>query len=257
MIHRQGPVDALLHRRDLGRLQPATSVQAKDDPRLTESKPSPQLLEPDPRRLKSDLSLPKSSPAPPNPSPPLLLVDIDGVISLFAFEGGPPPGGSFHSIDGIPHFLSCEAAGHLLGLAPVFELAWASGWEEKANEYLPHLLGLPKLLHLSFEGRVGRTNAHWKLDAIDAYAGTRQLAWIDDAFHEACHAWAGARASPTLLVETTPAKGLTQREALLLEQWAQALGSAPVGSERAPEPDRARGLDRSRGPDLAQGPRAN
>ena len=196
VIHRQSARDALLHRRDSGRLQPATSVQAKDDPRLTEGKP----------KL------------------PLLLVDIDGVISLFAFEGGPPPAGSFHSIDGIPHFLSVKAAEHLLALAPSFELAWASGWEEKANEYLPHLLGLPKLPHLSFEGRVGRTNAHWKLDSIEAYVGERPMAWIDDAFNEACHEWARTRPEPTLLVQTTPAQGLTHREAAILERWAQELG---------------------------------
>ena len=194
--HRQSTLDALLHRCDSRRLQPATSVQAKDDPGLTESKPKP----------------------------PLLLVDIDGVISLFAFEGGPPPEGSFHSIDGIPHFLSAKAAKHLLALAPSFELAWASGWEEKANEYLPHLLGLPKMPHLSFEGRVGRTNAHWKLDSIEAYAGERPMAWIDDAFNEACYEWAGARPEPTLLVQTTPAQGLTRREAAILERWARELG---------------------------------
>ncbi len=158
---------------------------------------------------------------------PLLLVDIDGVISLFGFERGAHPGahpeGSFHSIDGIPHFLSAEAAEHLLALAPTFELAWASGWEEKANEYLPHLLGLPRLPHLSFERSVGQTNAHWKLDAIDAHAGLRALAWIDDAFNDACHAWARARAAPTLLVETAPASGLTRREAQTLERWAQTL----------------------------------
>jgi hypothetical protein len=235
MIHRQGRVNALLHRRDPGRLQPATSVQAKDDPRLTESKPSPPLLKPSrqplkpgPPLLKPSPPLPKPSPPPLEASPPLLLVDIDGVISLFAFEAGPPPGGSFHSIDGIPHFLSSAAAEHLLELAPMFDLAWASGWEEKANEYLPHLLGLPKLPYLSFEGRVGRSNAHWKLDAIDAYAGTRPLAWIDDALNEACHAWASARASPTLLVETTPAKGLTQREAAILKQWVLAPNSPRV-----------------------------
>lgn len=198
MIHRQGPPDALLHRCDLGRLQPTTSVQAKDEPRLTESKPKR----------------------------PLLLVDIDGVISLFAFEGGPPPTGSFHSIEGIPHFLSANAAENLLKLTATFELAWASGWEEKANEYLPYLLGLPKLPHLSFEGGIGRTNAHWKLDSIEAYAGDRPLAWIDDAFNEACHEWAGARGKPTLLVQTTPAEGLTQREAAILELWAQDLDSA-------------------------------
>src|SRR5947209_14102593 len=36
---------------------------------------------------------------------PLLLVDIDGVISLFGFDGSERPEGSFHAIDGIPHFL--------------------------------------------------------------------------------------------------------------------------------------------------------
>ena len=143
------------------------------------------------------------------------------MISLFAFEAGGRPEGGFHSIDGIPHFLSFDAAEHLLALAPIFDLVWASGWEEKANEYLPHLLGLPELPHLSFERSVGRTNAHWKLDAIDAYAGDRPLAWIDDAFNEACHEWASTRGVPTLLVQTHPESGLTSREAQTLEGWAR------------------------------------
>ena len=41
------------------------------------------------------------------------------------------------------HYLSADAARHLLSLARVFDLVWASGWEEKADEYLPHLLGVP------------------------------------------------------------------------------------------------------------------
>jgi hypothetical protein len=163
--------------------------------------------------------------------PPLLMVDIDGVISLFGGDSihpgrtgwGAQMGGAFHSIDGIPHFLSFTAAENLLALAPSFELVWASGWEEKANEYLPHLLGLPELPHLSFERSVGRTNAHWKLDAIETYAGGRPLAWIDDAFNDACHEWASARSSPTLLVETRPASGLTPLEAEILLRWAQGI----------------------------------
>ncbi len=163
---------------------------------------------------------------------PLLMVDIDGVISLFGGGTVHPgraasaarPSGSFHSIDGIPHFLSSAAAENLLALAPSFELVWASGWEEKANEYLPHLLGLPALAHLSFERSVGRAHAHWKLNAIDAYAGNRPLAWIDDAFNDACHEWAHARETPTLLVQTAPASGLTPLEAGILQRWAQELG---------------------------------
>jgi|SRR5580693_2799857 hypothetical protein len=162
--------------------------------------------------------------------PPLLLVDIDGVISLFGWsparDGRPGatdagwPNGGFHSIDGIPHFLSAIAAEHLLALAATFELVWASGWEEKANEYLPHLLGLPTLPYLSFERAVGRTNAHWKLDAIEAYAGDRPLAWIDDAFNDSCYEWARARAAPTLLVQTAPATGLTEVECAQLRAFS-------------------------------------
>src|SRR4029077_17545772 len=162
-------------------------------------------------------------------------------ISLFASSPADPPGrrgpahespaarvaggtaaGSLHAIDAILHYLSATAAGHLLTLARVFDLVWASGWEEKADEHLPHLLGVPAgLPFLGFSGRERRGSAgglsleaHWKLDAVDAYARDRALAWIDDAFDESCHAWATARASPTLLVPTEPERGLTDAEAL-------------------------------------------
>jgi hypothetical protein len=187
---------------------------------------------------------------------PLLMVDIDGVLSLFGFPVHDPPDGSWHAIDGIPHFLSATAARNLLALVSLFELVWCSGWEEKADEYLPHLLGLPRdLPHLSFARRadVGSASGamaggtahsagagdhpagvaagksihgHWKLAAIDAYAGVRPLAWIDDHIDAACHAWAQARAAPTLLVQTSPELGLTEREVGQLRAWARALALA-------------------------------
>jgi hypothetical protein len=163
---------------------------------------------------------------------PLLMVDIDGVLSLFGFASHVPPEGSWHSIDGIPHFLSAAAARHLLALVSLFELVWCSGWEEKADEYLPHLLGLPRgLPHLSFERGTGAgesLHGHWKLAAIDAYAGARPLAWIDDCLDGACHRWAGARQAPTLLVQTTPAQGLTEREAAQLRAWGEELRGGPI-----------------------------
>jgi HAD domain in Swiss Army Knife RNA repair proteins len=174
------------------------------------------------------------------PQRPLLMVDIDGVISLFGFAGQSswtgrtgPGDGSFHTIDGIPHFLSRAAAAHLLGLATEFELVWASGWEEKAEEYLPRLLELPAgLPFIEFERTEGAgrsLDGHWKLDAIESYAGARALAWIDDAFNDACHAWAATRPAPTLLVQTTPAHGLTSAQAQQLTTWAQSLVRASAG----------------------------
>jgi hypothetical protein len=163
---------------------------------------------------------------------PLLMVDVDGVISLFGVSANDRADeraveGSFHSVEGIPHFLSSTAAAHLLDLRAQFELVWASGWEERADEHLPHLLGLPKgLPFLRFSRSVGRSNAHWKLEAIEAHAAGRALAWIDDALDGACRAWARERAAPTLLVQTEPGRGLTAREARLLAEWARGLALA-------------------------------
>jgi hypothetical protein len=153
---------------------------------------------------------------------PLLLVDVDGVISLFGFDPAKPPDGRFEMVDGIAHFLSATAGEHLRALAQEFELVWCTGWEEKANDYLPRALDLPgPLAHLTFPRDVGRQRAHWKLEAIDAYAGPdRALAWIDDAHNEHCRDWASARPGPTLLVTTDGSLGLTAKHVNELIAWA-------------------------------------
>lgn len=152
---------------------------------------------------------------------PVLFVDVDGVISLWGFPSDRRPPGEFVNVDGILHFLSAIAADHLPRLAESFELVWCTGWEERANEYLPRVLRLPgSLPFLTFARNPGRTHAHWKLDAIDAYAGDRPLAWVDDAHDDACRDWAVARTAPTLLVGTDPAVGLTGAHAERLRAWA-------------------------------------
>jgi HAD domain in Swiss Army Knife RNA repair proteins len=152
---------------------------------------------------------------------PVLLIDVDGVISLFGFAVDARPSGHFETVDGIVHLLSASAGEHLRQLSGHFELVWCTGWEEKANEYLPRALGLPgPLPHLAFDA-VPKTRAHWKLDAIDAYAPTnRPLAWIDDAHDSHCIAWAEQRPGPTLLVTTDPAVGLQQDHVNTLIAWA-------------------------------------
>ncbi|MGA9860318.1 MAG: HAD domain-containing protein [Solirubrobacteraceae bacterium] len=159
---------------------------------------------------------------------PILLIDIDGVISLFGFDRNQPPPGRFLLVDGIPHFLSLTAADLVAGLQDSFELVWCSGWEEKADEYLPVALGLPAgLRHLTFDSPQQPAPAaarHWKLESIDAFAGPdRPLAWIDDAFDESCHRWAAQRRAATELVATEPAVGLTAAHAERLAEWASGL----------------------------------
>lgn len=158
-------------------------------------------------------------------SPPILFVDVDGVISLFGFRSGEEPPGQFHWVDGIAHWISEGAGPRLRRLAGIFELVWATGWEEKANEYLPLLLDLPddELPVLTFDGRAVFGTAHWKLEAIDEYAGHRPAAWIDDSLDERCTIWANGRSAPTVLVETDPAVGITDEHVEALLGWAARL----------------------------------
>jgi len=153
---------------------------------------------------------------------PLLFVDIDGVLSVFGFASDSRPFGTWLNVDGIVHFISATASEHLHRLATTYELVWCSGWEEKANEHLVSALGLPAALtFLTFSRYDGGT--HWKLGAIEAHAGDRPLAWIDDAHDDACRAWAAARPAPTLLVATDPPVGLTAADVDALERWAAAV----------------------------------
>jgi HAD domain in Swiss Army Knife RNA repair proteins len=161
---------------------------------------------------------------------PLLLIDVDGVISLFGFDPAEPPAGHFEMVDGIAHLLSASAGGHLRELSHQFELVWCTGWEEKANDYLPLALELPgPLPHVIFEESDRPASAHWKVAGIDAgIDASRPLAWVDDAHDGRCTAWAHARSAPTLLVTTDPAVGLTETDVRRLQDWAKGLaGSAP------------------------------
>ena len=156
---------------------------------------------------------------------PVLLVDVDGVISLFGFAQEDRPDGAFHWVNGVLHYLSQGAGERLLRLQERYELVWATGWEETANEYLPPLLGLPgELPCLSFDVMPRFGSCHWKVAAIDAYAGPDQpLAWIDDNHDDGCHTWAAQRPGPTLLVTTKSPVGIDDTHVTQLITWAESL----------------------------------
>jgi hypothetical protein len=158
-----------------------------------------------------------------NTQKPLLYVDIDGVLSLFGFHSDTRPQGMWLNVEGIVHLISSSASENLHRLAPAFDLVWCSGWEEKANEHLLGALVLPAALpFLTFPSQLGATR-HWKLAAIEAHAGDRTLAWIDDAHDDSCRVWAAERRARTLLVTTDPATGLTDAHVEALEHWAAGL----------------------------------
>jgi hypothetical protein len=159
-------------------------------------------------------------------SRPILAVDVDGVISLFGFDSPPPPDEArYELVDGMLHCISLRAGKRLERLAEHFDLVWASGWEEKANFYLPTALGIAEMPHITFDGAARFGSAHWKLGPLDQYGGDRALAWIDDNFDESCYQWARERQAPTLLVPTDPAIGLQEVETEALIAWGLSLAA--------------------------------
>jgi hypothetical protein len=155
-----------------------------------------------------------------------LAVDVDGVISLFGYDEAPPPSEArLELVDGSLHCISLRAGERLGRLAEHFELVWATGWEEKANYYLPQMLGLAELPHLTFDGAARFGSAHWKLGPLQNYGRGRPLAWIDDNFDDSCYEWSRGRQEPTLLVPTEPARGLGEAETEALLAWARGLAA--------------------------------
>lgn len=184
-----------------------------------------------PRSTGKGTDLARARTMTPVTQKPLLFVDVDGVISLFGFSPSVDEvPGAFHWIDGVAHCIAPATGERLMRLAERFDLVWATGWEELANEHLPALLGLPasRLPCLSFDGRAVFGSSHWKLDALTEHAGDRPAAWIDDNIDDACRLWALSREAPTLLVETRPASGMSDDHVDELLAWADTV--APPGS---------------------------
>ena len=146
------------------------------------------------------------------------MVDVGAVLSLFGFSDAPPAGLPATAEDGIPHFLSPDAGPLLARLSGTFKCRWCTGWEERAEEHLSRLLGLPDgWPHLPFIKFDEEPARHRKLGAIESAAGPdRPVAWIDVAF-----AWAVARPGSTLLVPTEPATGLRVGHVTRLESRAR------------------------------------
>jgi hypothetical protein len=159
---------------------------------------------------------------------PLLAIDVDGVISLFGFDEPPARDvARFELIDGMVHCISLVAGERLLRLGDHYDMVWATGWEEKANDYMPSVLGMPELPFLTFRGAARFGSAHWKLAPLDKYSKRRALAWVDDSFDESCYEWARKRESPTLLVPTESAIGLEEAQTEALIAWARSLEGEP------------------------------
>ena len=142
---------------------------------------------------------------------PILAVDVDGVISLFGFDDPPDRElARFELIDGMVHCVSLAAGERLRRLADHFDLFWATGWEDRANDRLPGLLGIPELPAISFDGAARFGTAHWKLRAprgLRGRAGRLPGSTTPSTTAATSGRRRARRGAPTLLVPTESAAG--------------------------------------------------
>jgi hypothetical protein len=106
-------------------------------------------------------------------------------------------------------------------LRQVFDIAWATAWNDDANRLLAPLLGIAALPVVTMPPPPFRPRD--KIPPVARFAGRRPAAWIDDLHPAGAWAWGTARREPTLLIPVTPAAGLTRESVDQALTWARQI----------------------------------
>ncbi|MER7501018.1 HAD domain-containing protein [Nonomuraea pusilla] len=161
---------------------------------------------------------------------PLLLVDVDGVLNPM---GRPAPDFrryrcTLGAVTYTVHLNPAHGTRLLdLALATGAELAWATTWQDHANEWISPRIGLPRLPVVPIERR--RSSEHGeaaKTPSVAAYAGRRPFVWFDDQVwtedEEYLRVHRGL--ADFLLVRVDPEHGLTREHLALAQEWLTLSG---------------------------------
>ena len=155
-------------------------------------------------------------------SKPILAVDVDGVISLFGFDQPPAEEARFEQVDGMVHCISMAAGERLKRLSEHYELVWATGWEEKANDYLPKSSGYRNCPSSPSTARpaLGPPTG----SSAPSTTGGKDAPWPGSTTASTRAVTSGpGREEPTLLVPTESELGLEEVQVEALTAWARGL----------------------------------
>jgi len=161
---------------------------------------------------------------------PLLLLDVDGVLN----PTGPPTRGFRRyrcTVDGHVYtvHLNPRHGPRLMELAlrTGTELAWATTWEEHANEWISPRLGLPRLPVVALGPDLGSEKGEmYKTRYVAEYVGNRRFVWFDDQVYQEDERYLRARQGlgEFLLVHVPPEQGLTSEHLAIAREWLTLKG---------------------------------
>ncbi len=170
--------------------------------------------------------------------PPILLLDVDGVLNAVRVELR--PGWQRATFNGFVLSWDPTITARLRGLheSGVVEIQWLTTWAENADSLLAEPMGLPRglrthgredVLPTGFAGERRGVSGWWKLAAIRALAEAepgRRIVWIDDDLSdpaEDTREWLAANAH-VLVVAPDFFAGLTHPQLDRVEAWLATPG---------------------------------
>jgi hypothetical protein len=166
-------------------------------------------------------------------TPPLLLLDVDGVLNAVLLDL--PDGWERGIFNGYVLSWDPTVTARLRELheSGRVDLQWLTTWTHRADELLAEPMGLPRglrthdredVLPTGFEGELRGISGWWKLAAARAVAEAepdRRIVWIDDDLLEPADdtvEWLVANAQ-VLVVAPAFETGLTHAELDRVEAW--------------------------------------
>jgi hypothetical protein len=167
------------------------------------------------------------------PSKPLLFLNVGGVFSLSPLGNPSTPPVDAHDIGTFRVYIAEDCAELLRVLATRFEVVWASGWEGDANHQFRNAPALDHDLPAVRLDDSSWGSSDWKTERVPRAAGRRPIAWIDDNFGPADHAWAHSRRAPTKLIPAESGSGLRREHVDELIGWAEDLERGSVERARS------------------------
>jgi hypothetical protein len=166
-------------------------------------------------------------------SPPILLLDVDGVLNAVTLDL--PEGWQRGIYNGFVLSWDPTVTARLRALheSGRVELQWLTTWTENADKLLAEPMGLPRglrtherddVLPTGFEGELRGMSGWWKLAVARAVAEAepdRRIVWIDDDLAEQAEdtgEWLAANGQ-VLVVAPDLFTGLTHGELDRVEAW--------------------------------------